>query len=304
MGSFIINCIEYGSFLVIPWIIGMAFQYRNLQKHKIWAGIAIILTILFIYARFIEPERIVVKHEPSPSGLEEFRFALISDLHLGAFKNEQFLTRALAKDDWSDSVDFVIIAGDWVYGTNEKQIEKNFLPLKSLDIPIYAVMGNHDFEPAGELDELEQTKIRTALESNGVTLIDNRMERFKKNNQELQIAGLGELWNNEANIETLEALDARLPSIVVIHNPDVAAELPKKIANLVVAGHTHGGQVRIPWIYRKIIPTELDFGDGQGWYNLNENPLYITSGLGESGLPLRLGVPPEVVIFEPKTETP
>ncbi len=240
---------------------------------------------------------IVIRHEPLPAELSDFRFALFSDHHLGVYNDHHLLERAFKKDNWTERVDFVVIAGDWVYGITEKEIETFYEPFGKLDIPVYAVLGNHDFAPAGELDTQEGQKLMETLQDLGVIFIDNHIENFEKNGKSMQIAGLGELWNDQANIEILKELDPTLPSITIVHNPDAAALIQKNATNLVLAGHTHGGQIRIPFIYKHLIPTELDFDDGQGWFNLNSNPLYITSGLGEMGVPMRLGVPPEIVIF-------
>lgn len=247
--------------------------------------VLLMLSISFIWARFYEPQMLIVQTEEGPAN-----FVLISDTHLGQYKGERFMSRVVNQITSLDP-DFVLIAGDFVYSIDPTQIENYFAPLQNLEMPIYAVLGNHDMAPAGELLDSSLSEI---LEGYGVTWIDNQ----RVINDEIQILGIGELWNGDADLQTFDELQTELINIAVVHNPDAAYEFPENSLDLIVTGHTHGGQIRIPFLYRMVIPCEYNWGTAQGWFTVLGNPLFISSGLGEIGLPLRLFNPPEIVHFK------
>lgn len=216
-------------------------------------------------------------------------FALISDLHLGQYKGDKYFSRVVTELNELDP-EFILFAGDFVYSIDPTKIEKTFAPFADLNMPIYAVLGNHDMAPAGELLDSSLSEI---LESYGVTWIDNQSVI----QDDIQILGVGELWNHEADISVFEKVKEELINIVVVHNPDASYLFPEESVDLVLAGHTHGGQIRIPIIYKWVVPTSYDWGKAQGSYEILGNSLFITSGLGEIGLPLRLFNPPEIIHF-------
>ena len=80
------------------------------------------------------------------------------------------------------------------------------------------------------------------------------------------------------------------------HNPDTALEYENSIPDITICGHTHGGQIRIPFLYKQTIPCEGNFD--QGLYETKYGKVFVTAGLGEVGLPMRLGIPPTIEILE------
>lgn len=288
MKEFITFSIFYGSFLAFPFLTGMIWLFWK-KKHQVATGFLILLSLSFIWSRFIETQRLVVREVEGPAN-----FVLISDTHLGQYKGAAFFTRVVEKTNELNP-DFVLIPGDFVYSINPEDIDDIFAPFADFNMPVYAVLGNHDMAPAGEL--LDST-LSDILANYGVTWIDNATVI----DENIQILGLGELWNGETELATFNELQEEFINIAVIHNPDAAYEFPENSLDLIVAGHTHGGQIRIPLIYKWVIPCEYDWGPAQGWFEVLGNPLYITSGLGEIGLPLRLFNPPEIVLFQTELE--
>lgn len=274
----------YGSFLAFPFLAGTLWLFLK-KRHLFLTGFLILLSLSFIWSRFVEPQMIVIREVEGPAN-----FVLISDQHLGQYKGEAFFSRVVERINELDP-DFVLIPGDFVYSIDPTEIEAIFTPFKSFKMPVYAVLGNHDMAPAGELLDSTLSEI---LSEYGVTWIDNATVI----NNEIQILGLGERWNNETDLKTFDSLQPDLINIAVIHNPDGAYDFPENSLDLIVAGHTHGGQIRIPFLYKWAVPTKYDWGKAQGWFEILGNPLYITSGLGETALPMRLFNPPEIVHFQ------
>ena len=117
-------------------------------------------------------------------------------------------------------------------------------------------------------------------------------------NTEINILGLGDNWAKEDDLSQLENYKEEDKLIVIAHNPDSTLNYTNNIPDLTVSGHTHGGQIRLPWIYKFVIPCEGPFD--QGLYQTEKGQVFVTSGLGEVGLPMRFLIPPVIDILELK----
>ncbi len=283
--------IYYCSYLVFPFlgIIGFLFVKKKIKKtwQLIVSIILIIGSILFISTRFVEPQMIVVHEHKYQTGFS-VRFALISDPHLGVYKDAKFLQRVVNKINQQD-VDFVLIAGDLVYFPHGRTT-KLFAPLKDCNVPVYAVLGNHDMGiPGPDLSK----EVRDAMSANGVLLLENKYIEVKSG---IKLLGLGSKWADNDEIELLNNFEEKDNLIVMMHNPDTLNDFPKNIADFSVAGHSHGGQIKLPFVYKSVLPTENKMDEG--FYQQNGNKIFVTSGIGEIGLPMRFLNPPTIDIIE------
>ncbi|MBT3817587.1 MAG: hypothetical protein HOG08_04585, partial [Candidatus Magasanikbacteria bacterium] len=157
--------------------------------------------------------------------------------------------------------------------------------------PVYAVLGNHDTEESRQyIDE----ELQKALEENGVIFLSNSSAYIEQKN--IRILGLGDKWTDEDDISKIDKFTIEDNVVVITHNPDTTLEYTNSIPDLTVSGHTHGGQIRIPYLYKKVIPCVGDFD--AGLYDVGENKVFVTAGVGEIGLPMRLGIPPTIEILE------
>lgn len=244
--------------------------------------------LLFTWARFVEPQIITVQEHRARAGFPA-RIALLSDLHLGLYKGSRFLQRLVDRLNALD-VDVVLIAGDLTYQFDRPLVEL-LAPLRTLRHKAYAVRGNHDSEMPGPPIEQE---LREALAAHGVRLLENETVRVGA----FVLAGLGDLLAARDDVQVVRAFRQEDNVVVLMHNPDTATRLPPGLADIALAGHTHGGQVRIPWLYRLAIPTIGAFD--RGWHDLSNTRVFVTSGVGESGWPLRFLVPPviDVIVLE------
>lgn len=245
--------------------------------------------LIFVYARFIEPQIIVI-HNTEVNLWFKTKIALISDLHIWTYKWEIFLERMVSKINKLD-IDSVMIAWDVTGYLNKTQLEELLEPLKEINKPVYWVLWNHDVELPGP-------KIRDELKE----LLDS-YNFTHLNNQSVQIWPYTLVWlwshrNNEDDITLLEKFTQEDNIVVLTHNPDTTNKYTNNIADLTLAGHTHGGQIRIPWLYKKVIPTRGNFDQ---WLTQETNTqLFVTSWLGETWLPLRLFNFPVIDVIEIK----
>jgi predicted MPP superfamily phosphohydrolase len=258
-----------------------------------------IFTIL--YATFIERNWINVNEFEIEASFD-LNAALISDLHLGFFgKDEDFLERVVDKINVlakEEKVEILFIAGDFTnVSTEDVDLDQLFDPLKKIDIPVYAVLGNHEEEKPGP--KISDKLIKT-LWSNKV-LISDKNELLFIPNTDIRLVMLGDNWAKKDDITPF--LDDLFTGkwkddnfLVLTHNPDTTWSFPENTNAITLTGHTHGGQIRIPFVYKYVIPCSGDFD--WGLINTQKGKIFTSSGLGEVGLPMRLFNPPEIAVLK------
>ncbi|WP_420447486.1 metallophosphoesterase [Candidatus Palauibacter sp.] len=231
-----------------------------------------------------------------PEG-EETRIALIADLHVGSPRNGRDNLRRVVRRVNETRPDLVLIAGDL---TIDNVMGGRFVPpeeiaedLAALDARhgVFAVLGNHDRWLSAE-------RVEEALSGVGITVLDNRGQRARVRGNDIWIAGVADFWTGHPSVaDALDGVRPGEPVIVVTHNPDIFPEVPPR-ASLTLAGHTHGGQVIIPFVGPGITPSR--FGDRYAAGHVVEDGrhLFVTTGVGTSRLGVRFLVPPEVVSLQ------
>ena len=289
---FLKQCLFYGSYFAFPFIAYVLWRMRAPGRRLI--GLCLLaIGLLFVWARFVEPQMIRVQETTvSGTGIDA-RIILISDIHLGIYKDRAFLERVVRRFDTLQA-DAVVIAGDLTYEPAQDSLQELFSPLAQLKPPVYAVLGNHDQQAPGlDID----VALRKALMANGVQVIEGRIVSAGSG---YRLAGLGDRWAGKDDPAFLKAGPTNLPTIVVAHNPDSAMRLAPADAAVVLAGHTHGGQIRIPWLYRRVIPSSYGFDRGEQTAHTPDGDVrvFVTAGLGETGLPMRLFNPPTIDVLQ------
>ena len=193
--------------------------------------------------------------------------------------------------------DIILLPGDFVAG-------RQFLhrPLEPEDIgpilaplvltaPTFAVLGNHDYAVSG-------LRIRRSLESVGIRTLFNEVATFQVGDEPLQIAGLDSLNTRRADpLKTFAQIDPTAPAILLSHFPDIFPEVPATCF-LTVAGHTHGGQVRLPFYGPIVTMSQLPRHLAYGLHDMGGRHLLVSGGIGMSGLPIRFNMLPEIVLLE------
>lgn len=285
------QCLFHGSWLVFPFIAWLLWGMRK-AGHRVFAAVVLAGCLVFAWARFFEPQMLRVRATTLAGTGARADIALISDIHLGVYKGRGFLERLVRRLD-ALPVQAVVIAGDLTYEPQDEDLGDLFEPLAQLRVPVYAVLGNHDQQaPGPDIDR----PLREALRRHGVHIIEGRIV---EDAQGFRWAGLGDRWARKDDPRFLKASPSSRPTLVVAHNPDSAMNLAPDDAALVLAGHTHGGQIRIPWLYRRVIPSAHGFDRGE---QLAQVPggavrVFTTTGTGEIGLPLRLFNPPTIDVL-------
>lgn len=244
-----------------------------------------LLIFLYIWSFLIEPNIITVKKYKSDK-FSNTKIVFISDLHIA--KNDKKRLQKIVKLVNKQNPDVVISGGDYIKGHNGRttmDIESIAKELSGINAPIYSVLGNHD----GWFDKYT---VKKNLEKYGVTVLSNSNTKFNN----ITIAGVEDLQTGYPDIETT-LIGADTPVILVSHTPDIYYDVTSKV-DLILAGHVHGGQVRIPFKGALIVPSKFGKRFACGDYNETGNRMIVTKGLGTSILNIRFNTIPEIVVIE------
>lgn len=263
---------------------------------------AFVLIGLAAWAFVIEPDSLVVRAATIalpdwPREFDGLRIAAISDLHVGAnFMTLDKLRQIVSRVN-AEQPDLIVLLGDFVKNDRARRtvaVEPEVLvqPLRNLRAGngVYAVLGNHDWWYDG-------AKVRRAFEEVGIAVIDNDAVRLTRRGSAIWLAGLGDQWTLNQDIErTLGRITDDAPVIAITHTPDLFPELPARF-RLLIAGHTHGGQVSLPLLGRLVVPSRYGSRYAIGHIEENGRHLFVTPGIGTSILPVRFRVPPEISVI-------
>lgn len=193
--------------------------------------------------------------------------------------------------------DIILLPGDFVIqgviGGQAVSPEDIADELRMLKAPlgVYATLGNHDWWLDGQ-------RVRKALESAGITVLENSAIPLPVPGRPVWLVGIGDDMTGHARpAQALAAVPAGAELLVMMHDPANAGDLPAHTA-VAFAGHTHGGQVRLPLFGALITPGRAPRQHAYGWIPDAAAPTYVTSGIGSSILPVRFNCPPEYVVLD------
>jgi len=281
-----------------------AGRISPLWKKRIRIDSVVILLVLAglgFWVTLIEPNRLIVHPETIqidkwPTELSGLRIAVIADIHTGApFVNDQKLKDIVDRTN-ALNPDLIVLLGDYMspnsWHSHRVEPEVTAAGLKSLKAPlgVYSVLGNHDWWYNGE-------KVRRAFEQNGIPVLDDEVTEIKWHGKSFWLVGLADLWTRPQHIEpTIAKVPPGSTIIALTHNPDIFPRLPQSVP-LLIAAHTHGGQVNLPFIGTPIVPSRYGAKYTAGHLSENGHHLFVTTGIGTSILPVRFRVPPEIVIL-------
>ncbi len=275
------------------------------RKRRVWSALVVLLGVLGAVWVCVEPTLIRVEHhrlalERWPQSHPELSIALLGDTHTGAPLNGLTRLEAIVDKTNEAAPDVVVLAGDYVYHGAGADLalspEAIGAVLGKLKAPlgVYAVLGNHDWWEDGP-------RVRKALEDAGIETLEDKAVRLTHKGQPLWLVGASDLWESRCDIRgAMAQVSDDAPVLLVTHNPDAIQNVPARVA-LTMAGHTHGGQVWLPFVGTPVLPINGDFAQGyfeEGQGSDTTKALFVTPGLGTTGLPVRFMVPPEISMLD------
>lgn len=226
-----------------------------------------------------------------PPGFEGATVGVLADLHHGPYVSLDFVRHATELAN-SLRPDFFALVGDYGHrGTHaEEEVPPCLDVLAGLSAPLgcFAVPGNHDLKGGGGV-------YRKAIAATPLTDLTNRHVVLERNGDRLVLAGVDDLWWGKPNVSAaLAGIPTGAATILLSHNPDYAETSPDGRVGLVLSGHTHGGQVYLGEPATRWVPSRFGMKYRRGLVQGPASKVYVSRGLGEAGVPLRVNSPPEI----------
>jgi uncharacterized protein len=290
-----------GTLLSLPWVLlrAVGFDLPGVFVPYLAAGIGVLQSLwsreetrdIVVADRQVVPA--LARHAASDARVARpLRLVQITDPHLGPFMSVERLA-GICRRAVEKAPDLVLLTGDFL--TMESQadpqlLEQALAPLKQLQGQVFACFGNHDHE-APHI-------VRRALERNGITLLMDDSAVIQTAAGPVQLVGMDFVWRErKQHLARVCSEHPRRPGalrIVLLHDPGAFVHLPEGEADLVLSGHTHGGQVGLvslglPYTMMRAFVKMPD----HGLWARGTDRLYVHRGTGHYGFPLRLGVPSE-----------
>ncbi len=299
--------------------------------------ILIILLPIMIWGVIIEPRlidevRLDVDIPNLPEAWEGRRVVFMADLQVGIFLDNSDTVKRMVERIIEGKPAVVLLGGDFIYHPTEDDDFEEALeefeaedrleaqdvinevvgilrPLAKAGLQVYAVLGNHDYAmETGSALKLSWVaeQLTSSLEEIDISVLQNQAVELTPDggiadqNNALTLVGIGPYYPGEGNVdEALADVADEAPRLIMLHNPELFPRIPAGQAPLALAGHTHGGQIRIPflksWSWLSIVKEGEAHSDG--WihdYGQPGNRLYVNRGVGFSNVPIRLNCPPEL----------
>lgn len=293
--TFLLLFVYYGLYLVLPFLSWTLWQWTQGLQNAWQAVPMLVLALFLIYARFIEPVVLLVKHTPIklhdyPDFEQPLKIALVADIHIGLFSGRQRQLKRIVNMVNRELPDLIVIAGDWTYEPNDHLVREMSV-LAGFHAPAYSVPGNHDEEIPGPP---VQQILKAGLEAANIMPIEGRIIDL----DQILLIGVGDLWAGKVDMENLPELAQDKPWVIVAHNPDTVDQVPElNIRPLMLSGHTHGGQLELPWLTDYVLSKVSLLGFKKGLYQTRKAQVFVTLGTGLVGVPLRFRAPPTIDIL-------
>lgn len=238
--------------------------------------------------RWVEINNITIQINALPRPFEGMTIAQISDIHHSRHVPTGYIRRCVRMVN-SLSPDIIVLTGDYIDTHDEyiSPVTKELAKLKAKE-GIFAVLGNHDRNKSATYD---------ALSKKGIHVLMNKHMPLYRKRQHLFIAGIGDLWAGDVNLTAaLRGMDEK-PKILLSHNPDIIKSLKFSDIDLVLAGHTHGGQICIPFYGPPVTSSKFCIRYASGLFREGKTVMYVNKGIGTSCLPVRFHARPEITLF-------
>jgi predicted MPP superfamily phosphohydrolase len=257
----------------------------------------------------IRLETVPVKINSLPSTFRGLKIVQLSDIHSSLIVGRDHIAEA-AELAMSQKPDVIVLTGDFISGKTKfgsgsvgkferKYLDRCIEAFSFLKAPmgLYGVLGNHDFWSGDEAVTMITKEFERHL---GVTWLRNRHVMLEKGKDRLALLGVDDYWETTCSLEkAYKGLDENQAKILLSHNPDINEVIHSSMKiDLILSGHTHGGQVVMPFIGMPFMPSPFGQKYREGLIRDRDQQTYITRGVGHLVAPVRYNCPPEVTLIK------
>lgn len=244
------------------------------------------------YSRLIEPRWVEINHicikiSALPKRFEGFTIAQLSDIHHCKHVPVEFVRKCVRQVN-ALSPDIIALTGDFI-SDSDTYLSPVVEELSRLEARegIFAVPGNHD----------NKELTLYTLSKRGIRLLINELVPLYRKNEYILIAGVDDLWLGTLDIDRTLRYSNGEPTIMLSHNPDIITAVKHKNVDFIMAGHTHGGQISIPFVKPTVMFPQFDTPYMAGLFREGKTTLYVNKGIGTSTYPVRFFARPEISFF-------
>jgi len=252
----------------------------------------LILAYMFIEPYWLKITYMEIRDGDIPNSFDGKRIVFVSDIHHGPFFSGKRV-RNLVKKINNLNPDIIFVGGDYVEKGGQ-YIKPCFEELSGLKAPLgkYGVLGNHDYYRNGDL-------VRQSMREAGITLLDNADLWITYGSGRIKVCGVGYFKRYLKPIESyLKGVSEDDFVVLLSHDPDYAENIRNYKVDIVLSGHTHGGQVTLFGLWAPYIPSIYGQKYRTGMVDTGYTRVYVSTGVGTSGIPVRFFARPEIVVFE------
>lgn len=218
---------------------------------------------------------------------KRLRLVLLTDLHITPALPREYYEQVIDLVRAQDA-DLVLLAGDYVsMPENIPLLARFFARRWPARFGTFAVLGNHDHWT-------DPVRVRAALDAGRITLVENHCERLPRELGRIAICGTDTPWGPELSSE----LDRSEFNLVLSHTPDNVYRLAEQGASLVLSGHTHGGQIRLPGFGSVVVPSRFGRLFDEGHFRVAGADLFVSAGVGADDPALRIYCQPELLVID------
>jgi hypothetical protein len=277
----------------------MRFRKKKTSALKKLLALSAVFVLACLVYSFIEPYLLketvtVIRNSDVPDAFVGKKIIFVSDFHLDAYSSPQKIANIVGRIN-AAAPDIIILGGDYVTD-DEKYLKPCFAELAKLQAPlgVYGVTGNHDSVADYNLT------VRYMKEA-GIVPLENAAKDIEIKGEKIRIGGVKTSYGEISDAEPVTN-DTREDDFVILisHNPDFAEELHTDRIDLMLSGHTHGGQVTLFGLWAPYVPSDYGQKYIKKYQTVNGIPVLVSNGVGTSALPIRFFAPPEynVIILE------
>lgn len=267
---------------------------KPVVRKIIFSGVFLFFAFCFTDA-FLEPGVVTVreyriKSAKIPQTFAGFRIVFLADTHVGRYFSLDRLRGLVTRVDALEP-DLVLLGGDYVQG-GYTRFDPCMEILGSLRAPqgMYAVLGNHDHWAGSGAAQ-------AAMQKHGINVLDNRGFWITKNGSRFRLGGVGDLSAGTQNLAaTITGTGKNDFVLLVSHNPDYAEQIPDNSIDLMLSGHTHGGQVTLFGLHAPLLPVKTGQKYRTGLVETNGFKVIVSNGIGVISPPIRFFAPPQIVL--------
>lgn len=255
---------------------------------------AVAMAYSLIEPYMIETKEVVIQSHQIPQAFNGTKIVFLTDIHCSSFFSDSRVESLVSQVN-ALNPDMVVLGGDYVTD-DTNYIEPCFSQLSKLKAPlgVYGVLGNNDPKNA----------TITAMENSGITYIGNRGFWIEKNGQRIRLGGVGDLDTDVPyQGPTIGAADADDFVILVSHKPDYFPLANKNLVDLMLAGHTHGGQITFFGLWAPVTGSKYGQEYVTGVKKSGNSTMIVSNGIGTIIVPMRFFARPQIIVVKLESST-